>query len=927
MCRADVEHKELIRQDKFIESMLGNGFELFEPSNYDDIIDNFRTKLEKINNIKLSDTEFKRIFNEINKGSVEMRSKNFKREFDIILDDNTHKTFHFFKTKKWCENEFQIAKEVRNENGSARFDSIIFINGLPLVLFEFKQSIIGCENGIDQIIGYKKNGKFGGLFDFVQIFIVSSFSATRYFANATEINRDFIFSWADEENNALQALLEVENALTNNLLQKCFISEMIARYMITNGKKNIILRPYQVYAVKKILDKVRDNSGNGYIFHTTGSGKTITSFKSCKLILEEFLDVDKVLFLVDRKDLDNQTKNAYEEFQVGSYTGAKNARMLKEKLLDDNRNEIIVATIQKMNIIFGENRLTDDEVKVMNGKRYVIVIDECHRSQSDTTTTNLRNYLSPSLNAQYFGFTGTPIFDENASAEDKKYKTTKSVFDKELHRYPIKNAIADHNVLPFLVSAILPKENEDEKVEFLNAKRIEKNVTHIFEKHNAYTLDKSFNSIFATASREQLMLYYFEMKKQNDNLPMNKKIKFSAIFSSNPDDDESNFDESFIKDVISDYNVLYKGNEKCNSPQEMDAFKSKIQDNIRQKTIDIVLVIDMLLTGFDSPITNTLYVDKNLRYHKLLQAYSRVNRLEVNKKRGNIVTFINQKEERDEALKLFSGGGTATDFEIDSYDNSKDKVNAGLSQLRNLVGSADTINVNDLYDSVINESGNVGLKVMRDVLKDYEFIKTHPDFLHEDIDATKMEMMEYRDVYKNLANKLKIEAETNDDVKNMLEIEQFEFDLHLFEEVSIDVIYLLRFANEKKDEVDNQVDISEEIKNFIDCNIENKDKREFLYEWSESFAKEEVTAEESYKTFKENWFVDRVKQYGLEKNVGNIEAFVQLADSQKNGEILGSDIKEYTNCLNDDAGFKEKIDFKTNAKDYIENLCEILKFN
>ncbi len=890
-------HLERSRQREFIDEMVGNGFEEFSPRNYEDILSNFKKQLEKHNQkslerhgkTELSYSEFKRFLDSIDKGSTTVRTAKLFQKHEVTSDDNKTIILELFSKDKWCENIFQISEEVVNtkdggsKEGSSRFDSVIFINGLPLVIFELKQSNVGTEKGIDQIIRYKKTGQFVGLFNYAQIFFASSFSNTRYFANNQQINRNFIFNWTDKENNKLDELYGSKTALTKSLLQRCTIAEMIARYIIpgVGGKPNVILRPYQVYAVKEILRKVTENSGNGYIFHTTGSGKTITSFKTCKLI-SEMSNVDKVIFLVDRQDLDNQTKKAYENFEPGCYDSADNVNELKKNLLSKNNN-IVVGTIQKMSILTDteKGKLSDDERELLSSKRTVIVIDECHRSQSGQNTTNIRSVFNK--NSQYFGFTGTPIYEENANV-DAMYSTTQAVFGEELHRYTITTAVRDENVLKFNVQAHIDSTKE---YNALDVNRIEEVSKFVIEKYNNYTNNRKFNAIFATTSQKQLKMYYEALSEYNETLPESKQIKFTAIFSTdNGDEDSATKDTEFVDKVIADFNTNFNTNL---SASVIQGFKGKVQDYIRNRELDLVLVVDMLLTGFDSPITNTLFIDKPLKYHNLLQSYSRVNRLEHEKPYGQISTFIDQAIDRKDAFRLFAGGGTSLDFEVEAYEKVVERLNDKITIMRKEVPT-----LND-FTNVLNDKYAIqpAMEAVKAVIKDFEYVRSHPEFNEEDLEITRVEANDYKNVYREHAKVLKElkPADENTPEDQIVPI-QMDFELHLFEEVNIDYNYLLQFMSENI----NDIELCEKK---IDEQEMSNEKKVILKKSLNAFDENSGLEIVDYVDMEvELAKTERYVDYMADNNIlDQTDTFMSIVKKQSEGKLLESNSGEYVDVL------------------------------
>ncbi len=920
-----MEHRERVRQQKFIDLMVENGYELFKPKSYQDIKDNFRRQIEDINEFKFSDSEFNRYYDLINQGTVFERSKKLLREYDITLDNGDIKVIRMLNRDKWCQNNFQISQEVENGDTSARFDSIIFINGLPLTIIEFKQSAVGYQTAIDQIINYKKKNRFHDLFLYCQIFIASSFETTRYFANNDSINREFIFTWTDEDNVEISSMMEGSGKhFYDTFLSRCFLAEMIIRFTIQKEKDkvNLILRPYQVYAVKKILEKVKDNAsgkeGNGFIFHTTGSGKTITSFKTCKL-LSTNKDIDKVIFLVDRKDLDAQTKSEYDSFEKGSYDDAENSKQLKENIFS-NSNKIVVGTIQKMLIII--NNLNEEEIATLLSKRYVLVIDECHRSQADKSVNTLREVFNPDTNSQYFGFTGTPIFEENSKDGDVLYQTTESIFGKELHRYSITNAVKDNNVLQFNINYFGDANNED--VDFYNQERIDIISKHIVDTYDNYNDNRSFNAILATTSKEQLKLYYKSIKQYNETLEKNKRIKFTCIFSLNKNEEILNsedFKDPFYKEVIEDFNNTFKTNLTLEDPEN---FKNKVYDYVREKDLDLVIVVNMLLTGFDSPVTKTLYIDKNLRYHTLLQAYSRVNRKKENKEFGNIVTFIDQKEDRDKALELFSNGGTVTDFEIKPYEELVEKFNQQLNKTKNqcIDGSELRRQLQHTLDTGDDYNFKESLEQIKELQKQYSFLKVNSKFKEEDINTTRKEMNDLKDAYREVSKSFKQTKDKVDNKEEQLTLD-YDFELNLFENVRINLEYLI---NLMKDDIskDDKAMAKKRIEEF-DTTKEIRDTLLIAVEqYTEDCGPLEYYIDKIVEERKINQLIEEAGHIGIIDE--NKDKFLDIANSQMLGEVNASQSNVYKDVMPEGLNFKEKRKFKEDVFNMVREVDEIYGF-
>ncbi len=896
------EHKELYQQDRFIEKMIDNGYQLFDPKNYQDILNNFKKKLEELNQFKLSNNEFETFYNLINQGTVFERTKKLLREHDITLDNGELKVLRLINKEKWCENNFQIAKEVKLEKigmdgKTCRLDSVIFINGLPLTIIEFKQSEVGNRQALTQIVDYQKDGKFHDLFLYNQIFVVSSFATSRYFVNNNKIDPKFVFPWTDYENKEISQMITGNNTFYDTFLSRCFLAEMIVRYIVQKDSKklNIILRPYQVYATKRILEKVKYNDGDGYIFHTTGSGKTITSFKTCQL-LSSFKQIDKIIYLVDRKDLDTQTKDEYEELEKNSYDHAQSSFHLKKHLLSTSVKPII-ATVQKM--VHTINNLSDQQKEDLLNKRIVIINDECHRSQGDATVSALREIFNPNKNTQYFGFTGTPIFEENQKEGDIHYKTTEKVFGQELHRYSITNAVKDGNVLQFNIDYLNNLHNPDSTTN--HPDRIKKISEFIINKLNDYTNDLRFNAIFATQSKSDLKLYYKALKEYNSTLKEEDKIKFTSIFSTNPQDTEEYADSSqedqFVTDVINDFNHNFNTSE---STSDINSFKGRVYDYVREKKLDLVIVVNMLLTGFDSPMTKALFVDKNLKYHTLLQAYSRVNRIAEHKEYGNIITFVDQKEDRDKALKLFSAGGTHTDFEIKNYDELIDDFNQQLNKVNTVVPNVDALidhleggNLDQIYNS---------LELIKELQKQYSFLKYHPNFIEDDLGINKKDLNDLKDAYRETKRKLNGQSKSKEQDNEENEQKEFDFELNLFEETNINLEYLLKLIPNKinvdeKDKIIERIEASDypqEIRISAIQFVNDKNKED--YQSVVQYLKQD------FEKKKNNDLIKMIEPL----SIMHTDAFIEMTKKQEDGSMSESNKNDYQKVIDKKLNYGEQ---------------------
>src|SRR5450759_5212786 len=665
---------------------------------------NFRKKFEALNRVNLTDSEFNRLRDEIVNADVFAASKNLRERNTFQREDGTPLQYTLVNIKDWCKNEFEVINQLRinTNNSHHRYDVILLINGVPVVQIELKALDVSPRRAMQQIVEYKNvpgNGYANTLLCFMQLFIVSNRANTYYFANNQ--NQHFSFN-ADEQFLPIYQLASEDNKkitylddFAEKFLTKCTLGEMINRYMVlvVSEQKLLVMRPYQIYAVKAIVDCIHQNRGNGYIWHTTGSGKTLTSFKASTL-LKDNPDIEKCLFVVDRKDLDRQTREEFNKFQEGCVEENTNTETLVRRMLsDDYADKVIVTTIQKLGIALDPTYKKNykERLQPLSNKRVVFIFDECHRSQFGENHKAIKEFFP---NAQLFGFTGTPIFEDNATyqmVEGKlaSYKTTEDIFQKQLHVYTITHAIEDRNVLRFHIDYF--KGEGKTKPKGGEAIAQQAVVEAILTKHNAATHSRRFNAFLATSSINSAIEYYnifkdIQAQRQSEDesfKPLNIACVFSPPAEGNKDvqqiqedlpqekaDNEQAPEEKkkALKTIIADYNKLYGTNHSIN---EFDLYYQDVQQRIKDQKysnadythinkIDVMIVVDMLLTGFDSKYLNTLYVDKNLKYHVLIQSFSRTNRiLNDTKPYGNILDFRQQQEAVDDAIALFSGEDTS----------------------------------------------------------------------------------------------------------------------------------------------------------------------------------------------------------------------------------------------------------------------------
>lgn len=648
---------EQVLETGLIKTLQDNGYEYVHIKDEDDLYVNFKSQLEKHNKKQLAlynreqftSKEFEKILVYLEGGTRFEKAKKLRDLYPLDLENGERVWVEFLNRNKWCQNEFQVSNQITNEGRKkSRYDVTILINGLPLVQIELKKRGVELKQAYNQIQSYHK-AAFTGLFDYIQLFVISNGVNTRYFANNPNSGYKFTFNWTDIENKPFNDL----SMFANFFFDKCNLGKMISKYIVLHEGDRclMVLRPYQFYAVEKILDRVQNTKDkNGYVWHTTGAGKTLTSFKTAQLV-SEIDGVDKVMFVVDRRDLDTQTQSEYEAFEPGAVDNTDSTYELIKRL--SGNSKIIITTLQKLN-----NAVTKDyynkQLQDVRNQKVVMIFDECHRSHFGDCHRNIVRFFS---NLQIFGFTGTPIFTKNS----KQDRTTAEVFGECLHKYLIKDAIADDNVLGFLVEYY--KAKNDLVVDPMNETRMKEIARFILANFNKSTFDGEFNALFATQSIDMLVKYYKIFKQ------LNPQIKIGAVFTyaanSNQDDEKTAMNQGFVTNnipsddlllIMNDYNKMF---DTSFSTENFGAYYDDINLRMKKKKdsmepLDLLLVVNMFLTGFDAKKLNTLYVDKNLEYHGLLQAFSRTNRILNEKKRfGKIVCFRDLKSNVDDAIKLF----------------------------------------------------------------------------------------------------------------------------------------------------------------------------------------------------------------------------------------------------------------------------------
>lgn len=911
-----VYESEARLENRMIDQLVKQGYEQVQIDDVNSLEKNFREQVNKHNKIELkgknlSDKEFERLMVKISGKGVFQSAKELRQKQDIQRDDGTIIYIELFNTKDWCKNTFQVTHQTTVEGKyTNRYDVTILINGLPLVQVELKRRGIDMKEAFNQIKRYKRHSYFG-LYKFIQLFVISNGVDTKYFANGDqELNYGFTFYWTDVNNERITNLEQ----FCLFFLDRCHIGKMIARYMIINEteKMLMVMRPYQVYAVENIVSRALDTSNNGYVWHTTGSGKTITSFKTSQILALE-PSINQVFFLVDRKDLDKQTLDEFNKFDPGCVDMTNQTDKLIQQIKDSTK-PLIITTIQKMANACSNPKYASVMEKYKDLKT-VFIIDECHRSQFGDMHRQISRTFSK---AQYFGFTGTPRFKENPSQDGR---STADIFEKCLHTYLIKDAIKDENVLGFSVDYMKfvewsGKTEEDIMVEgidtdevFMADERIGIIAQDIINHHNVKTRDRKYNALFTVSSIPLLIKYYETFKSIKHDL------KIGAIFTYGANEDlDKNPEHSreALDRIIKDYNKMYKTNF---SSHTFDSYFRDICKKIKNTEIDIVIVVNMLLTGFDAKRLNTLYVDKSLKYHDLIQAFSRTNRVETDTKPfGNIVCYRTTKARVDEAVKLFSQTDSIDTVIMKPYEDYLSKFNEAVKRLLEITPVVESVDSLESEDDI-----KEFIIAFREVAKLLVSLKTFNQFDLDNTDSMINTQMfeDYKSKYYELYRKL-----SNDKEKSSI-LNDVTFSLELIQTDKINVSYILNLIRnvDLTDEEQKQKDIAD-----IESKLVNiTDDELFLKaDLIKSFLKSILPA------LKEEDSIDEALDKHMNKErQKEIEKFA--TDNNINLETLETIINEYeySGIFPDgligqsiEAPFLKKILIIENIKGFVKNLLK-----
>ena len=943
-------------EEGFIKQLTEQGYEYINIKNENDLIKNLRKQLEKLNDYTFTENEWDNFFhNTIANGNEKIEHKTFKiqeeRIFILKQDNGETKNIYLIDADNIYNNNLQVINQYKEESSEkkARYDVTILINGLPMVHIELKRRGVNIREAFNQINRYGEENFWAGsgLYQYVQLFVISNGTNTKYYSNTTRYRHiknserqvktsntfEFTSFWADARNKIIPDLVD----FTKTFFSKFTLLNILTKYCVfTSDKALLVMRPYQIAAAENIINKIiisenhkirsKKESG-GYIWHTTGSGKTLTSFKTATLARSLHF-VDKVLFVVDRKDLDYQTMKEYDKFQKGAANSNTSTKILKEQLEKDDV-KIIITTIQKLSRFIQKN-----ENHEVYKKHIVMIFDECHRSQFGEMNEKIKKAFK---NYNIFGFTGTPIFKKEK--DDEKYpnlKTTENAFGEKLHTYTIVDAIRDKNVLPFRIDYINTvkeaKDFEDKKVKgintddvLLNDERIRLIVKYIIEHFDqktyrnsnnaAYSHDiivnvedmakskhntvkekkekrevKGFNSIFAVSSIKAAKKYYKEFQKQISETSSNLKV--ATIFSFVQNDNNDNYDDTiqeenfepknldedsreFLESAIKDYNQIFKTNYDT-SDEKFENYYKDVSLQMKNNQIDILIVVNMFLTGFDAPTLNTLWVDKRLQMHGLIQAFSRTNRiLNSVKTFGNIVSFMNLEENTNKALSVFGDKDTNSiallktykDY-FNGYDENGEHV-LGYTEIVDLLKTKFPIN----EAIVTEEDKKLFIKLFGDLLKIINTLSAFDSF-REDREKilSDIDFQDYSGKYSDLYTEIiKDKTNNNPEIENIQDDVVFEIELIKQVEVNIDYILLIvaRYKNENKD----KDTIIEHVRKLINAGIELRSKRELIENFINQMNASDTDIQEEFyqyvKEEKEKDLIQIIKDENLKEKETN----------------------------------------------------------
>lgn len=908
-------------ENELIAQLKGLGYSIVTIKDERQLLSNLKTQIERANGLApLSETEWKQVISFLNTGTVFERAKNLRDLFPVKFDDGTSKHI-FFLSDDPSKNIYQVTNQItidhRDYNGrTSRFDVTLLVNGLPLVQIELKKRGMEIAEAFNQTQRYIREAYWAGqgLFGFIQLFVISNGANTRYYSNGTT-GIEFAFPWADVNNKHINEIVDFAEAFLNQQ----HLTQMLTQYMVLleTTKSLMVLRPYQIYAVQKIVQHVQNSDQNGYIWHTTGSGKTLTSFKASQIIMQ-MPDVEKVLFVVDRNDLDTQTSREFNAFKAESVDSTDNTSTLV-KQLDQRHDKLIVTTIQKLNRAISTDRYLES-IDYLKNKKVVFIFDECHRSQFGETHQNIKKFFR---NAQMFGFTGTPIFEKNSQSKAGLKLTTDYLFNECLHKYVIVDAIRDRNVLQFQIDyrgkytakGMATNESYEEDVGGIDTKelydnpqRLEMIARYIVNIHDTKTRNREFTAMFCVSSVNTLTQYYelFEKvqaeKQQQDEEQgrLFKPLTIATIFSYaaneavNPADQDGLIQEEAadvptqinpssrdkLDRYIAKYNQQFKTN--YNSGDQFYAYYRDIAQRVKNKQIDILIVVNMFLTGFDSKPLNTLYVDKNLKYHGLIQAFSRTNRVFNDKKPfGNIICFRNLKRATDEALALFSNKEARKTVLVPSFEEIQQDYADAVEKLLNITPDYQAV------DDLLTEDQQLEfIKAFREVMRYNAQLQTFVEYDQDQTVLDKQHFANFASKYADLCRATR--KATKKEKVSVLDDVDFQLDLLHSDRINVGyILTLLQMAvNAETDEQRKKYEA--QVHDLIGSDISLHNKQDLIQKFIEENMPKMINGQSVQTAFAQFWDAEKEQayQYFCEQENLKPEVLKQVLDNYEFNQRL-----------------------------------------
>lgn len=854
---------EALLEHNLIQQLIGLGYTSVKVQDGDALVSNLKTQLEAFNKASYTDKEFDAVLNHLAKGNVFEKAKTLRDRFSFTREDGEAVYVRFYDSDNWKNNLFQVTNQVQQAGSYLnRYDVTLLVNGFPLVQIELKRRGLEIKEAFNQINRYQRHSFWSnhGLFQYVQLFVISNGVNTKYLANNKLQSVKQTFYWADAGNKNVKELVQ----FATEFLNPDHLGKMIAQYVVMNEAHKImmILRPYQYYAAEAIIKQVATSDDNGYIWHTTGSGKTLTSFKASQVVMD-LPGVHKVVFVVDRKDLDDQTMREFNAFKKGSVDVTDNTLSLVKQLTDDTK--LVLTTIQKLNNAISKAQYGNRLAKLQD-KKVVFIFDECHRSQFGETHGRITEFFTKS---QLFGFTGTPIFADNASKNELGKRTTKDLFGDCLHKYVITDAIRDQNVLKFGIEYVGKYKNKsktlidieveaiDKKEVFDAPKRLNKIVDYIIAYHDQKTFSKKFSALFAVSSIENAIKYYelFQEKKQEGA----HELRIATIFTYGANEEDADAQDYLpseelsmaadpkvryisshtrdkLEGFIGDYNKMYTTSFSTKDAKQFEGYFKDISKRLKDREkptfndekdrLDIVLVVNMLLTGFDAKKVNTLYVDKNLKQHGLIQAFSRTNRIIGDQKsQGNILCFRNLKKATDDAITLFSNKEAIETVLMPPFGAIADRFEEALKNLREIAPTYQSVD-----DFPSEEEDAAFVLAFRRLMRAMNVLQSYTDFDWDDVAIDEQEYEDYKSKYLDLYSRIKA-----DSAKQKTSIlEDIDFELELIHRDNINVAYILKLlAKMAGDKSSDAAAQKKAIMDLLGGDVMLRSKRELIKKFIE----------------------------------------------------------------------------------------------